>query len=196
MDIRSIPAHKTNYADPRTSRIDRIVIHYTGDSGATAENEGRYFAGANRNASAHYFVDAKEIVQSVPDDCRAFHAGNKAMNDRSIGVEMCCFQDARGLWYIPCATLTKTRELVGYLMAKYKIPKSCILRHYDVTGKRCPEPFVREPQQWADFLNGIEPSNRNFVQIACGYDNRTMRYLDGHPYKDALYQKMVDAIMR
>lgn len=39
-------------------------------------------------------------------------------------------------------------------------------------------------------------TNRDIVQQMCGYDDRTMAYLDKHPYPDALYQKMVDAIMR
>ena len=36
-------------------------------------------------------------------------------------------------------------------MAKYNIPLSNVIRHYDVTGKRCPEPYVRDTAAWNTF---------------------------------------------
>lgn len=151
MNIKYIPAHVTNYSANRGAKIDRIVIHYTGNNGDTAQDNGKYFAGANRQASAHFFVDEQEIVQSVKEGDRAWHAGDKAMNDRSIGIEMCSRKDNAGQYYIPCSTITRTQGLVCELMTKYNIPVEHVIRHHDVNGKKCPEPFVRQPQQWADF---------------------------------------------
>ena len=39
-----------------------IVIHDTGDAGATAQNEHDYFAGRDRQSSADYFVDSDNII--------------------------------------------------------------------------------------------------------------------------------------
>ena len=38
-------------------------------------------------------------------------------------------------------------------MKKYSIPVENVIRHYDVTGKRCPEPYVREAKEWEAFKN-------------------------------------------
>ena len=149
--MRFIAAHPSNYGSPRERKIDHIVIHYTGNNGDTAENNAKYFQGANRQASAHYFVDPEEIVQSVRENDRAFHAGDKVMNDRSIGIEMCSMKDAKGQYYIPNKTVALTAKLTRELMAKYGIPVENVIRHYDVTGKQCPEPFVRNPSEWLSF---------------------------------------------
>ena len=153
--MKTIAAHATNYTSGRTRAIDHIIIHYTGNNGDTAEGNGKYFSAASREASAHYFVDEKEVLQSVRDGDTAWHAGNWVMNCRSLGVEMCSKKDANGKYYIPDATVKNAQEIVRQLMAKYNIPVSHVLRHYDVTKKQCPEPFVRDPAQWTRFKEGL-----------------------------------------
>ena len=64
---------------------------------------------------------------------------------------MCSRKDAAGQWYIPNVTVARTAALVRELMAKYGISIENVIRHYDVTGKRCPEPFVRNPSEWLAF---------------------------------------------
>ncbi|NLH92589.1 MAG: N-acetylmuramoyl-L-alanine amidase, partial [Atopobium sp.] len=52
MDIIDIPASTSTYSSGRGGKpIGWIVIHYTGASG-TARNNGTYFSGGDRNASA------------------------------------------------------------------------------------------------------------------------------------------------
>ena len=194
MKIRWIGAHRDNFASPRTSAIDRIVIHYTAGNGDTAQNNGQYFAKADRGASAHYFVDAKEIVQTVKEGDRAFHAGDRAMNDRSIGIEMCSRRDAKGMYYIPNATVTLTVQLVKELMKKYGIPISGVIRHFDVNGKVCPEPFVRNPNDWADFRAKLQPTPREIVQNKAGLADSTMEYLERYKYGAELIQKLAKAM--
>ncbi|ADY57364.1 N-acetylmuramoyl-L-alanine amidase family 2 [Syntrophobotulus glycolicus DSM 8271] len=65
-----------------------FVIHSTDTPGATAQNEHDYFNSGNRQASAHYFVDWQEIIQTVPENEQAWHAG-PAANSRYLSVEMC-----------------------------------------------------------------------------------------------------------
>ena len=100
MKAEYIAAHATNYTAGRTAAIDRVVLHYTAGDGDTAENNGRFFQGADRNASAHYFVDEDTIVMSVREQDTAWHAGNWNMNCRSIGIEMCSYKDVDGNYYI------------------------------------------------------------------------------------------------
>jgi N-acetylmuramoyl-L-alanine amidase len=159
--IKQSPAHKSNYGSKRTLPIKYIVIHYTGNDGDTDENNGKYFQGANRNASAHYFVDDDSITQSVPDDFVAWHCGGKTYkhrlcrNSNSIGIEIC--DDVKnGKIYPSAQTITNVLELVVFLMKKYNIPKENVIRHYDVTGKHCPEYWVDDTKWKSEFWNKIE----------------------------------------
>lgn len=67
MNIKEMLAHQSNYNKGRKSSIQYIVVHYTANNGDRAESNGNYFAQPNRNASAHYFVDESNVVQSVKD---------------------------------------------------------------------------------------------------------------------------------
>ena len=157
MNITQMPCNPGNYTAKRTGAIRYLVVHYTGAPG-TARNNGAYFASrGDIGASAHYFVDAQGIVQSVPDSGRAWHCGAasyrhpECRNDNSIGVELCCYQDASGRWRFDPATVDNAVLLIRALMAQYNIDIDHVVRHYDVTGKVCPEPFVRDASAWAEF---------------------------------------------
>lgn len=120
--------------------IKYIVVHDVGAK-STAKNNVDYFAGGNRNASAHYFVDDTSIWQSVEDNKGAWHVGDNngvsdIYNTNSIGIEMC----------LPSGTVTakteaNTVELVKYLMKKYNVPINRVVRHYDASRKNCPAQF-------------------------------------------------------
>ena len=144
-------AHSSNYTVGRNRPIDRIVLHFTAGNGDTAANNSDFFAKANRGASAHYFVDENTVVQSVKEGDTAWHAGNWEMNNRSIGIEMCSRKDSRGNYYIPDATVKRAAELTRELMLKYGIPVTGVIRHYDVTGKKCPAPMVDNAILWNNF---------------------------------------------
>ena len=40
-------------------------------------------------------------------------------------------------------------------MSKWNIPIDRVIRHYDVTGKICPEPYVRDEAAWQNFKNRV-----------------------------------------
>ena len=144
-----------NYNPGNISRIKYIVIHYVGALGGAQENCS-YYGGGNRGASAHYFVGfAGEIWQCVEDRNIAWHCGASSYkhpecrNANSIGIEMCVRKkNAASLgatdkdWYFEGATVQSAIELTRYLMKKYNIPADHVIRHYDVTGKICPNPYV------------------------------------------------------
>ncbi len=154
-------ADKSNFTLGRTKSIEYIVIHYTANNGDTAQGNANYFNSANRNASAHYFVDENEIYQVVKDRDTAWHCGASkyihayCRNNNSIGIEMCSRKDSAGNYYIKEETIKNAVEITMLLMKKYEVPIGNILRHYDVTGKECPEPFVRDETQWIAFKNRV-----------------------------------------
>lgn len=129
----------------RSRAVDRIVVHFTATL-ASARNNVTYFArNEGQGASAHYFVDdiSPEIYQSVAEGDTAWHAGNWAMNCRSIGIEVVSAGED-----FSTTEVEKLTWLVRKLMAKYGIGASGVIRHYDVTGKLCPAPYVAS-SKWA-----------------------------------------------
>ncbi len=174
------PAHTSNYTKGRKQPIKYIVVHYTANDGDTARNNGNYFSQPNRNASAHYFVDENEIIQSVEDTDTAWHCGAKSYkhpkcrNDNSVGIEMCSEKDDKGQYYINQATQNRTIRLIKVLMGKYNIPIENVLRHYDVTGKICPEPFVRNQVQWLDFKKMLNEQKEGGADMIYNYMDENM----------------------
>lgn len=159
MSIPFKQCNERNYRKGRAFAISWICLHFTSGNGDTAQNNADYFAReGGLNASAHYFVDTERIVQSVKDGDTAWHCGrerggsyyNDCRNANSIGIEMCSVI-RNGVYVIPEATMKRAAKLTRELMAKYHIPVSRVCRHYDVTRKNCPEPWIRNPQLWEKF---------------------------------------------
>ena len=171
IEYYEMPAHISNYTKSRKQSIKYIVVHYTANDGDTARNNGKYFSQPNRNASAHYFVDECEIIQSVKDIDIAWHCGAKSYkhelcrNDNSIGIEMCSEKDDKGQYYINQATQNRAVNLIKVLMKQYNIPLENVLRHYDVTGKMCPEPFVRNEVQWLNFKKKLSEEKKEGIEM-------------------------------
>ncbi len=162
--MKTILANNTNYSSRTdTTNIKYIVIHYTANNGDTAEGNCKYFQGANRNASAHYFVDENEVCQSVLDKDKAWHSGSEngkyvhkyARNDNSVGIELCSRKDSKDNYYFKDSTVKNAIEIIKILMYKYDIPIENVIRHYDVTGKSCPRPFVKDLTLWNNFKNEL-----------------------------------------
>ena len=76
----------------------------------------------------------------------------------SISIEMCSRIGADGKYYIRDGIVEQTIKLTRYLMNKYNVPVENVLRHYDVWDKKCPEPFVRQPELWEDFKRRLTGS--------------------------------------
>ena len=135
-------------------------MHFTANNGDTALGNTNYFK-SYRGASAHYFVDENSVYQSVEDKNIAWHCGAKkykhstCRNSNSIGVELYSRKDSNGNYYFKDKTVDNAVETVKMLMVKYNVPIANVIRRYDVTGKVCPEPFVRNNKEWNDFKNRI-----------------------------------------
>lgn len=160
---RDYPCHPDNYQGKRVQAVAWLVIHYVGALGDAMQNAAYYGTKPGIKASAHYFVghaeDGADIWGSVPEDCVASHCGRTdgkykhrtCRNANSIGIEMCCHQDKAGNWYFDQETIDRTVELARDIMARYDIDTDHVLRHYDVTGKICPAPFVLDTAAWEAF---------------------------------------------
>lgn len=142
----------------RTKKIEYIVIHSTGNSGDTAQNNHDYFASCDRGASADYFVDDTETIQIIDsDNYYSWHCGDGKgkygiSNSNSIGIEMCGTANGN----ISETTVNNTVDLVKYLMEVYSIDIDHVVRHYDASRKSCPYQFMSNNYaRWYDFKDRI-----------------------------------------
>ena len=164
-NTKEIWASATNYGAHRALHSIRyIAVHFTSNDGDTAENNGKYFRGENRKASAHYFVDDTTVVHSVPDDRVAWAVGGSkynngggrlygiAKNANTLNVEL-CDTIKNGTVKATEATINNALDLIKGLMSKYNIPVDRVIRHYDVNGKPCPSYWV-DDALWEQEFHG------------------------------------------
>jgi N-acetylmuramoyl-L-alanine amidase/Fungal chitosanase of glycosyl hydrolase group 75 len=114
--------------------IDHIIVHYT--TSTSIEGTISHFKNPASKVSAHYIIGRDgELVQMVDDKDRAWHAGNSAINDRSIGIE----HVAKLGQEITPDQAAKSIALIKWLMATYSIPAEKILPHVCVkkSGTDC-----------------------------------------------------------
>lgn len=131
-----------------------IVIHYFGALG-NAASVAEWFRNPSARASAHYAVDeGNTIYRCVKDTDAAWHCGDGSLhpecrNWNSIGIEIRPKKRRTGStgawdrdWYFDDRALENALWLIRRLMKQYRIPVENVIRHYDVSGKMCPRPFV------------------------------------------------------
>lgn len=152
----------THITPLRNRPIKYIAVHYTAGSTSrkgTALNTRSVFL--TRRASADFVVDDGSIVQINPDlqnnycwsvgDKKNPYSGGgslygKATNRNTISIEICSNRKSgystnyanHDGWYFTEASLGNALKLIRHLMKRFGIPKSNVVRHYDVSGKLCP----------------------------------------------------------
>ena len=168
----------TKYSGIR--QIKYIVIHYVGATGG-AKNNCVHFYDTYIGASAHYFVghasENAEIWQCVDDNDIAWHCGlttglykhKYCRNKNSIGIELCCHKDSSGNWYFDKETEQMAIALARAKMKEYNIPIENVIRHYDVTGKNCPQPYVKDKALWEKFKEALVVKEFTTVDEALNY---------------------------
>lgn len=171
---RDYPCHPANYKAGRAGGIKYLVIHYVGALGGAEANARYYGTTPGVGASAHYFVghgtDA-EVWASVAEGDTAWHCGAKSYrhpecrNANSIGIEMCCHRRADDTWYFDPETVDRTVELARDIMARYGIDIDHVVRHYDVTGKCCPAPYVNDWAAWEVFKRLLEETSMTKEEV-------------------------------
>lgn len=173
-----ISCNTANYRAGRTQPVRYIVMHYTANNGDTARNNCDYYHRVGGlQASAHYFCDEHGVMQSVREGDTAWHCGARAYwhpecrNGNSIGIEMCSRKRADGSYYIKPETVANAAALAKDIMQRYGIDTDHVLRHYDVTGKRCPMPWVDDPAQWDAFKASLAPEENTVEE-----DDDMVRY--------------------
>ncbi len=142
------------------SDIDIIILHYTV---INQDLTLKTFADPGSKVSSHYLINNNgNIIQIVPDEKRAWHAGKSFwagetdINSRSIGIEI--VNDGNSNY--KSIQIEAVINLCAALRDKYNIPNARILGHSDVAPARKNDPGKFFP--WEDLAIegvGIYPFN-------------------------------------
>ncbi len=144
--IDTIPESKKRPGQHR--KIKYIVVHNTANPISTARGERDYLMNITNTSSTswHLAVDEREIVEAVPLNEVAHHAGSAEGNEHGIGIEICESGNYE-------QSEENAVKLIAYLMKYYKIPLSRVTTHQNFTGKDCPRLLL---DHWDEFLEKIE----------------------------------------
>jgi len=126
--IHTCTAAASNFSSRENTSIDTLVVHVTESARNAAQlvagatpSAVLWFADPRAKASAHYVVGRDgSLWACVPEGECAWHAGNRAVNRRSIGIEIEGFvSEARTFDAEAMATLI---ELSTEIMRRHRIP--------------------------------------------------------------------------
>ena len=146
-----VDSSKYNIKCPYTMNAEFIVVHNTAND-ASANNEIEYMKSNNNKVSFHYAVDDTEIVQGIPENRNAWHAGdgNGNGNRKGIAIEI-CYSKSGG------ERFDKAEENAAEFIASKLKEKSWgidkVKKHQDFANKYCPHRTL--DYGWERFLNKI-----------------------------------------
>lgn len=155
MEIKKKLLDKEKYPlkSPYTMTPVGICVHNTSND-ASAEKEIAYMTGNNLSTSFHYAVDDKEVVQGIPDNRNAFHAGDGREgegNREFIGVEI-CYSKSGGERFVRAEK--NAASFIASKLKEYGWDISHVKKHQDFSGKYCPHRTL--DMGWDRFLNMIK----------------------------------------
>lgn len=155
MDIIQNLVDSSKYSLKCPNKLDAkyIVVHNTAND-ASAKNEIAYMISTNVATSFHFAVDDEEIVQGIPLERTAFHAGdgrNGKGNKHGIGIEI-CYSKSGGNRFIEAEK--KAAKLIAYLLKKYNLDISAVIKHQDCSGKYCPHRTL--DMGWERFVDMVK----------------------------------------
>lgn len=129
-----------------------IVVHYVGNPGTIAQQNRDYFNSSDSNVSSHFVIGLEgEIIQCVP--LWEISSASNHRNSDTISIEV-CHPDSTGQF--TDASRRSLIRLCAWLCRTGDLSSSHIIRHYDVTGKRCPLYYVDHEDQWKKLKKEIQ----------------------------------------
>ena len=130
-----------------------IVVHNTAND-ATAANEVKYMISNNNQVSFHFAVDDKEVVQGLPTDRNAWHAGDGGSgrgNRYGIAVEI-CYSKSGGVRFENAEK--NAAKFIAQLLKERGWGVDKVKKHQDFSNKYCPHRTL--DKGWASFVNMIK----------------------------------------
>jgi N-acetyl-anhydromuramyl-L-alanine amidase AmpD len=115
------------------SKKKYIAIHNTSND-ATAQEEASYAIHRtdSNKTSTHFYVDKKEVIQSLDTTYQAWHAGSSQGNTYAIAIEFCGFNDKSRQWWMDNINWPEIIDVVYHVCADTGIS----VRHLSVDEMR------------------------------------------------------------
>ena len=143
----------------KLEKVNGIVIHYVGNPGTTAKQNRNYFDSLadqkgekTTSVSSNFVIGLEgEIIQCMPLDEVAYASNNR--NSDTISIE-CCHPDETGEFTEE--TYDSLVKLTAWLCQELDLEVKDVIRHYDVTKKRCPLYFVDHKEAWKEFRSVVK----------------------------------------
>lgn len=144
MQIESKPSPNFD-SRPKDVLINLLVLHYTGMK--TAEDALNHMCNPDSKVSAHYMIyEDGKIVQLVPEEKRAWHAGiscwhgRASLNDTSIGIEI--VNPGHEFGYRPFTEeqMKSVIELSKDIISRNNIIPNNVVGHSDIAPTRKEDP--------------------------------------------------------
>lgn len=161
-----VSTDKYNIKCPYAMTPTRIVVHNTAND-APAKNEISYMIGNNQEVSFHYAVDDKEVVQGIPENRNAWHAGDGEYgvgNRQGIAIEI-CYSKSGGDKFIQAEK--NAVDLIVSILKKYNWGVDKVTKHQDYNGKYCPHRTL--DMGWDRFIKMIEAKmNSSLYKVQVG----------------------------
>lgn len=187
--------------DERSGAISMIVLHYTEMTSAAEALER--LTDPEKKLSAHYLIgDDGEVVQLVPEDKRAWHAGvsywrgHTDVNSISIGIELDHPGHMHGYRPFSEAQFSSLVPLIARIVKRYDIPRANVVGHSDVAPSRKIDPGELFP--WDRLAENRLCLPRPKVTLGDPFDNDGSFYLalERFGYEVAHGHKAVEAFQR
>ena len=160
LDVKLLKENEYSRPGIALKEVNGIVVHYTANPGSNADENRNYFNNLPRlnkgkknpiYASSHFVIGLEgQIVQCIPTSEMAYASNER--NSDTISIE-CCHPDKTGKFND--ITYKALVELLSYLCIKYDLNEEDIIRHYDVTGKKCPLYFVKHEDEWEQLKKDV-----------------------------------------
>lgn len=147
-----VSSSKYNIKCPYPMDAQFIVVHNTAND-STAMNEINYMITNAHKTSFHYAIDDKNIIQGIPDNRNAFHAGdgvNGIGNRKGLSIEI-CYSKSGGEKFDKAEQLAA--KFIAYKLKEYGWDISKVKKHQDFSGKYCPHRTL--DLGWNRFLNMV-----------------------------------------
>lgn len=163
MNIRQMlcPSSKYDTKCPYPMTGTRVVTHNTAND-ASAGSEVSYMVNNGNECSFHYAADDKEVVQGIPENRNAWHAGdgNGKGNREGISVEI-CYSLSGGSRFT--AAEKNGAQLIAWILRCHGWGMDKVTKHQDYSGKHCPDRTLN--LGWQRFLNMVQAELSNMAQV-------------------------------
>lgn len=148
-----VSSSKYSIKCPYTMEPKGITVHNTANN-ASAENEIAYMVRNNLEVSYHYAVDDIEIIQGIPENRNAWHAGdgnNGTGNRKTISIEICYSTGDKAKFE---RAQENAAEFIAYKLKEKGWGIDKVYTHEHWSGKHCPHRTLDE-YGWDYFIGLI-----------------------------------------